>query len=94
LQRVSKRQEEEFMNRGTRAGTVVVLTIALAAAWAAALAQYSSNELSYEDRARLDALRRSQNEQDAKQAAEMKALRKELMRLAPLPDDRNVLLGS
>lgn len=38
--------------------------------------------------------RQAQAEQSAKQAAEAAALRKEMLRLAPLPDERNVLLGS
>jgi hypothetical protein len=38
--------------------------------------------------------RQAQAEQSAKQTAEMKALRKEFLRLPPLPDERNVLLGS
>jgi hypothetical protein len=52
-----------------------------------------SHELSPEDRSRLDALRRSQAEADAKESAELKALREKLLRSAPLPDQRNVLLG-
>jgi len=52
-----------------------------------------SRELSPEDRSRLDALRRSQAEADAKERAEMKALREKLLRAAPLPPERNVLLG-
>ena len=38
--------------------------------------------------------RQAQAEQSARQAAEATALRKEMLRLAPLPDERNVLLGS
>ena len=58
-------------------------------------AQYSAQyyELSPADRARLDALQRAQAEADAKHRAEMKAFREKLLRSAPLPDDRNVLLG-
>lgn len=52
-----------------------------------------SNEHSPEDRSRLDALRRSQAEADAKESAEMKAFRERLLRSAPLPEQRNVLLG-
>jgi hypothetical protein len=58
-----------------------------------ALAQYYGSVLSPDDQARLDALRRSQSEADAKQRAELKAFREKLLRSTPLPDDRNVLLG-
>lgn len=78
-----------------------VLSAVIAAAVSAVLfpaivqAQYDARhyELSIDDRARLDALRRSQDEQDARHRAEMKAFRAKLLRSAPLPDRSNVLLG-
>lgn len=57
----------------------------------------SRNELSPEDRARLDALRQSQAEakakEDAKAIAEAQAVRAKVLRLPPLPPERNPLLG-
>lgn len=58
-----------------------------------AAAQTYGSVLTYDDQARLDALRRSQSEADAKHRAEMKAFREKVLRLPPLPADRNVLLG-
>lgn len=70
---------------------VVALTLPVLTVPAAA--QSYGSALTPDDQARLDALRRSQVEQDAKAAAEMKALRAKLLRSAPLPDERDMLLG-
>ena len=91
-------------NRVRTASAVLITLLLLAATPASAQGGYGglifpdqSNELSPADRARLDALRRSQREADerqtAQQIAEVKALREKLLRLPPLPDERNVLLG-
>jgi hypothetical protein len=53
-----------------------------------------SGNLSLEERGRLDGIKASQAAQDAKQAAAAAAQRERLLRLPPLPDKRNVLLGS
>lgn len=84
------------MRDATGSATAVLVTLLLLAATSASgqvIWPDRSNELSPEDRARLDALRRSQAEADAKESAEMKAFREKLLRSAPLPDQRNVLLG-
>jgi hypothetical protein len=52
-----------------------------------------SGNLSLEERGRLDGIKASQAAQDAKQASAAAAQRERLLRLPPLPDERNVLLG-
>ena len=80
--------------RGCATAVLVTLTLfAVTSAGGQVIWPDRSNELSPEDRSRLDALRRSQAEADAKESAEMKAFREKLLRSAPLPDQRNVLLG-
>jgi hypothetical protein len=81
----------------------VALMLLVAAAPAAAqlttnerdiLNREHSGNLSLEERGRLDGIKASQAAQDAKHAAAAAAQRERLLRLPPLPDERNVLLGS
>ncbi|MCX5738077.1 MAG: hypothetical protein NTZ61_06185 [Proteobacteria bacterium] len=53
----------------------------------------NSGGLSYEDRSRLDELKEGDAKYTAAVVAEVE-LRRKLLRLPPLPDERNVLLGS
>ena len=70
-----------------------VVALMLLTAVAPISAQTYSNELSPQDRVRLDALARQQSEQDAKVQAELRAMKAKLLRSTPLPDARNPLLG-
>jgi len=82
-----------------------VSALLLLVAVAPAAAQLTTNErdilnrehsgnLSLEERGRLDGIKASQAAQDAKHVAAAAAQRERLLRLPPLPDERNVLLGS
>ena len=112
-------QESEMVSK-TQAGTLAVVSIALAAS-SAALAQYSasdprSNIYNNESLRRQDEIRRNEeaaktqqqsddarsstnprpasSSYDPRGAAELRALRKKLLGMPPLPDQRNTLLGA